>query len=249
MKLSGKIYTLNKGWMRNLFSYVSTVLLLFWLTVLTAYGQATYADMWLDNSNGGISVIGRGASEINYTDEDGVEVEVRITSPNGRTVRTGAFGEVSVQADARLSFDWEEFGDFSIRVERFPMCYNGGGWTGDDGIMMTHGYNGTSGTLWWRPTGFTRCVRNSNILAFTATIISHAYQRELPSGEYVPTCCSACSIVPRYRPVGVNSPYLQCASFYYYNREIPCSAGLCDTNRLTPGRCHPDTGRQPPFCQ
>jgi hypothetical protein len=215
MKLNKKIYTLHRDSVNKLFCFVSTVFLLFWMTALTTYSQATYADIWLDNTNQGATIIGRGSSEINYTDEDGVEVEVRITSPNGRPTMTGAFGEVSVQADARLSFDWEEFGEFFIRVERFPMCSDGTWSGGDEGILIRHGYN-SGGGIWWRPTGFQRCPRNTSIFSLAPTIILHAYQREASSGDYIPTCCSSCTVSPRYRPVGVTTPYTQCASFYLY---------------------------------
>lgn len=143
--------------------------LLVLLTPGTAYGQATYSDVWIDdsasNENGeGAFVIGRGVSEINYVDEDGVEVITTITSPNGRSASSGAFGEVSAQADASLAWDWDDFiGNFTVNVERFPMCEDG--WMpSDDGILITHGYNGRTGTLWWRPSGWSRCPRNSYAL-------------------------------------------------------------------------------------
>lgn len=158
------------------------VIFLALMTVTTGYSQSTFNDMWADDSNvdangNGLVVVGRGVSEINYVDEDGVEVETRITSPTGRTVLSGAFGEVSAQADARLAFDWDDIGDFTVSVERFPMCFNGYSNYGDEGILIRHGLNSTGG-LWWRPTGYRRCPRNSFIASgiFPVRIARDAYE-------------------------------------------------------------------------
>jgi hypothetical protein len=110
-------------------------------------------------------------------------------------------------------------GDFNLRTEHWMRCpYMGGS-----------GFPGT-------------------IIGLIRTIVLSAYRREEPSGEYVPTCCSPCTITPRYIPVGVNSPYVQCGQFYdATNPNGACSIGLC-SNQNTPGRCNPNTGGQPPNC-
>ena len=183
MKLSERIFARCFNNLKSFPRFFVGIIFLVLITVTTGYSQSTFNDMWADDSNvdangNGLVVVGRGVSEINYVDEDGVEVETRITSPSGRTVMSGAFGEVSAQSDARLSFDWEDIGDFTVRVERFPMCNNGGGWNGgDEGILITHGYNGGGG-IWWRPTGFQRCPRNSFVSSgiFPVRIARDAYE-------------------------------------------------------------------------
>ncbi len=122
MKLSERIFARCFSNVKSSPRLFVGVIFLVLVTVTTGYGQSTFSDMWSDDSNvdengNGLVVVGRGVSEINYVDEDGVEVETTITSPSGRTVLSGAFGEVSAQADARLAFDWDDIGDFSVRVE------------------------------------------------------------------------------------------------------------------------------------
>lgn len=130
MKLSERIFARCFNNVKSFPRLFVGIIFLVLMTVTMGYSQSTFNDMWADDSNvdengNGLVVVGRGVSEINYVDEDGVEVETRITSPSGRTVMSGAFGEVSAQSDARLAFDWEDIGDFTVRVERFPMCNNG----------------------------------------------------------------------------------------------------------------------------
>ncbi|MGI8787884.1 MAG: hypothetical protein ACR2HG_09010 [Pyrinomonadaceae bacterium] len=210
------------------------------LMTTAIYSQSTYSDMWIDDSNldedgnGQAFMVGRGVSEINYVDEDGVEVETTITSPNGRTTMSGAFGEVSAQADARLLIDFNDIGEFSIGVERFAMCNNGYDGGGDDGILIRHGVN-SAGGLWWRPAGYRRCPRNSyiaNSLGFIGTyaqgfrfieIVGEGYY------EYGLSCIGTCSQQKRYQHFSsYKGPYLQCNGIYFviFGNRIciaPCS--------------------------
>jgi len=204
------------------------------------------------NENGeGIFVVGQGVSEINYVDEDGVEVETRITSPNGRTVMSGAFGLVSAQSDARLSFDWSDIGNFSFTVTRFPMCSDGTWSGGDDGILLRHGYN-SGGGIWWRPTGFQRCPRNPVVISdwFPIDIALDAYEWESETFiggnfgygicEYAPTCTGRCTIDPYV--VHKTGPNIICSNIYAQCRTLVwrgrCRnrAKVCLTGN-TPGRC------------
>lgn len=199
------------------------------LMTIAVYSQAIYSDLWIDDSNldeygnGNAFMVGRGVSEINYVDEEGVEVETRITSPNGRTIMNGAFGEISAQADARLVIDFNDIGEFSIRVERFSMCYSGGNgyYGGDDGILIRHGYT-TSGGIWWRPTGWVRCPRNSYVATSTGGIGTYAqgyrYLGIVGDGyhQYGLSCIGTCSQQKRYQYFSSYvGPYLQCNGVYF----------------------------------
>lgn len=218
MKLSETICAICRGNAKTTLRLFAGITLFVLMTATAAYSQAIYSDVWIDestsNENGeGAFVTGRGVSEINYVDEDGVEVETTLTSPNGRTVMSGAFGEISAQADARLTWDWDDFvGNFTIRVERFPMCSDGSGWTNEEGVLITHGYNRNTGTIWWRPTGYQRCPRNS-----------FATLRSIPIGV---TFIAMQIVMP---------PNLNAAG-YLYEKVQPCDVycNLPQTNR-TPG--------------
>jgi hypothetical protein len=85
-------------------------------------------------------------------------------------------------------------------------------------------------------------------LLVSATVVLAAYRREEPSGDYVPTCCSPCTISPRAQHIGVTTPFVECGHIYVFSSPIPCSIGLC-ANQTSAGRCRPDTGSQPPNCQ
>jgi hypothetical protein len=157
-------------WSRKTKLYLFTQIALIILTFASlTFGQAVYSDAWIDETNKntdgeGAFLVGRGVSEINYVDEEGVEVVTKLTSPNGRIVTSRAFGQISAQADARMPWDWEDFvGNFTVSIDRFSMCQDG--WMlGDDGILMTHGYN-PGGGIWWYPTGWIRCPRTPMIVS------------------------------------------------------------------------------------
>ncbi|MDQ3749812.1 MAG: hypothetical protein M3367_12515 [Acidobacteriota bacterium] len=265
MKLSKRIFARcfsNVKSFPRLFGLFVGIIFLVLMAVTTGYSQSTFHDMWSDDSNvdengNGLVVVGRGVSEINYVDEEGVEVETRITSPTGRTVLSGAFGEVSAQADARLAFDWDDIGDFTVRVERFPMCMNGYSNEGDDGILIRHGLNSTGG-LWYRPTGYRRCPRNSFVTSgvFPVSIKKDVYVLigDIPIGgkygygyceydNYCPFGFGICGLekfsVERYNANAVCSGTIQCRTPYVRgvcrNRAkvctgIPPNTGTCDYN-------------------
>lgn len=232
MKLSERIFARCFNNVKSFPRLFVGIIFLVLMTVTTGYSQSTFNDMWADDSNvdengNGLVVVGRGVSEINYVDEDGVEVETRITSPTGRTVFSGAFGEVSAQADARLAFDWNDIGDFTVRVERFPMCMNGYSNDGDDGILIRHGVNSTGG-LWWRPTGYRRCPRNSFLTSgvFPVRIARDAYELvsetfiggRFGNGvcDYDATCYGFCSLTS----YGVDKVNAQSCPLYTQCRTV-----------------------------
>jgi hypothetical protein len=166
MRLRKKIETFYRSSPKIILCLVANVVLTMLITV-PVRSQAIYSDVWIDDSNvteegGQAYIVGRGVSEINYVDEDGLEVETTLITPNGLQISSTSFGFISAQADARFPWNWDLAGDFTVRAQRFPMC-SIDGWTTEEGPLIIHGYNGNAGNLWWRPTGFQRCLRNSSL--------------------------------------------------------------------------------------
>jgi hypothetical protein len=171
-------------------------------------GQATLSESWVDYSNldvqtgEGISIFGRGVSEVDYTSEDAVEVETTITSPTGRTYTSNAFGEIAATAQVSLPLDWKEAitfydtGVFSIQTTRYPVCNDG--WSYEDGPLIEHGYSG--GRLYWYPAGFRRCPRSPVIIRIEkiissifskvgeTNIIWYKYTHEVPGAANKKAC-------------------------------------------------------------
>lgn len=230
--------------------FLAGTLLLILITVPAAYGQATYSDIWIDDTNvnedgEGAVIIGRGVSEVDYTYEDAIEVETTITSPNGRTVTNTVFGELSAQADVELTWDWDDVGDFLISVTRYPVCSDG--WYSEEGPMLEHGYNGSTGRIYWYPVGYRRCPRNS-FTAFRSFPIGVSYLKMRvescdPSGcryRRVEPCDVTCrNMITHFVPasrgyfgecISMHIPYgpLGCLIFVKVTRDATC---VCyDTN-------------------
>jgi hypothetical protein len=57
------------------------------------------------------------------------------------------------------------------------------------------------------------------------------------TGEYVPTCDSNCTYYPRWIPIGVNAPFIECNTVYTYG-EGCADVYLC-RDKTTPGKCTP----------
>ncbi|MDQ2747353.1 MAG: hypothetical protein M3T96_08850, partial [Acidobacteriota bacterium] len=77
-------------------------------------------------------------------------------------------------------------------------------------------------------------IANFGTTSVASLVVLHAYEREEPSGDYIPTCDSSCTIYPRYRNVGVTAPYIQCGSIK--NPLTGCGLGLC-VDKQVRGRC------------
>jgi hypothetical protein len=188
--------------------------------------STTYSDLWLYNSPTGepkIALSGTTENPYNYYGHSHWVV-VRLTSPtNTDTTNTSSPGGNYSRAETTQTLDFDAI------------------------------YNATTNEFNIRSEHWMSCPYMGNSYPSTTTIeartfILHAYRKIYPSGEYEPTCCSTCTISPLW-DIAVNDPYTQCGSLYLYNNTFPCSPGVCDTGRTTPGRCRPDNGRTPPFCQ
>lgn len=137
-------------------------------------------------------------------------VETTITSPNGRSA-----GEI----DENWS-NPQSTGVYAYARAETSLAWD---WNDVDGSY----------------TVFSRHTSDCPITDFGSTsiaslVVLHAYQREEPSGDYVPTCDSSCTYYPRYSPVGVNTPYAQCGSIK--NFFTGCAVAIC-ANQTTRGRC------------
>lgn len=125
------------------------------LIVPSAFGS-DFSDTWFDDSNPDAAfVVGAGVTDGDYT-ADAIDVETTLTSPNGRIVTGDAVGVFSARAEVTLSWDWNDFGDFSLQSVHQPYCSDGA-W-GADGILINHYYSG--GMLhWWNLSGYSRCTQ------------------------------------------------------------------------------------------
>jgi len=124
------------------------------LIVPSAFGS-DFSDTWVDDSNpDAASIVGTGVTDGDYS-ADAIDVETTLRSPNGRTVTGDAVGVFSARAEVTLSWDWNDFGEFSIQSVHQPYCSDGA-W-GADGILINHYYSG--GMLhWWNLSGYSRCL-------------------------------------------------------------------------------------------
>lgn len=185
--------------------------------------SATYSDQWMDNPTmDTIRVRSSGVTQdYNNTYGHSYWVVIKLTSPAGRTATTTSYSSSSY-----------------ARVETsLPLDFD------DPGDYTTR-------TEHWMRCPYMYGAFPSTILNLIKNIVLHAYQRD-SSGEYVPTCCSPCTITPRYVPLGgVNTPYIQCGSTYDPMDQDgnPCNDAVLCANLATAGRCVPNTGRQPPNC-
>lgn len=182
----------------------------FVLSGLSVKAVNTYSDSWLDDSNPNNGfIVGCGVTEANYDDDwelHSVRVTATLRSPNGRTA-------------TRTKYTWENGGAYSAHAEP-QLAWD---WNDVDGnyTVSSHHYSTCPAT----ELGTTSLV---------SLVVLHAYRREEPSGEYVPTCDSSCTYYPRYIPIGVTAPYIQCGSIK--NPLTGCGVGLCrDLSAL--GRC------------
>lgn len=221
----------TKGWQINLLAvslrFLFIVLILIFVITLQVSAQmgsgTTYSDTWIDTSVSGGLVIGSGVTDESYnTYNHEAWVNVTLTSSSGQTATAGAGqqggGGYGTFARADAVLPLNEADEFfDVEAEHGYFC-----------------------AIAFRDT-------NLGTTFVTADVITHSYKKDFPATEYVPTCCSPCTIVPRYTPVGVNAPFTQCVSFLVRGRG--CAVGAICINRQMEGICRPNTGRLPPLCQ
>jgi len=183
---------------------------LFALSGLSVKAVNTYSDSWLDDSDPyNVFVVGSGLTEANYSDDwelHSVRVTTTLRSPSGRTV-------------TRTNYTWTNGGTYSARAEPSLMW----DWNDVDGNYTVNSHH------------YSTCPATElGTTSLASLVVLHAYQREEPSGEYVPTCDSSCTYYPRYAPVGMTAQYIQCGSIKFPLKG--CGVALC-LDLKAPGRC------------
>lgn len=160
---------------------------------------ATYSDTWIETSGNGTSVIGSGVTDESYnTYNHEAWVNVTLTSSSGQTA-TASAGQQGGGG----------YGTFARADAVLPLSETDESFT----VESEHGY---FCAIAFRDT-------NLGTTFVIADIVKHSYKQDFPSTEYVPTCCSPCTITPRYIPVGrITAPYVQCTTFLI--RGLGCSA-------------------------
>ncbi|CAN5874406.1 hypothetical protein BH20ACI4_BH20ACI4_09410 [soil metagenome] len=206
---------------------ISAILNLSFVITLQVSAQmgsgVTYSDTWIESSVTGNSVIGSGVTDESYNTynhEAWVNVTLSNSSGQTATANAGQQGGGGYGTFARA--------DAVLPLTETDEFFN---------VESEHGY-------------FCAIAFRDTILGttfVTADVVLHSYRRELPSGDYVPTCCSPCTIVPRYRAIGVSASYIQCTSFTIQGRG--CTAPAVCVNSPVEAACRPNTGRQPPLCE
>src|SRR2546421_4450816 len=90
----------------------------------SAFGQADYSDMWVDDSNPDAAyIVGAGVTEDDYTNGggDAIGVETTITSPNGRTQSGSADGDTDARVEVTLPWDWNDLGEYFVQTRHQPL--------------------------------------------------------------------------------------------------------------------------------
>lgn len=180
------------------------------LTATSVQAMTKFSEEWIDDSNPSSGyVVGCGITRTEYyEDYHLITVRTTLTSPNGRTEIEYGFGDGAGYKQPYIA-----------RAEAF-LAWN---WDDVEGDYLAFSEHSSD------------CpAENFGTTSIALPVVLHAYEREEPSGDYVPTCDSSCTYYPRYRPVGVTTPYAQCGSIRNY--FTGCGIGLC-VDRTTRGRC------------
>lgn len=191
----------------------------------------TPIDQWTDNSNPEVPIVmGNGVTETSYDSfGDLTVIEGTFTDPNGNTASASGHGDLYASVTIGLPYYW----DFT----------NDGDWV-FDGLISRYCRNGTYYVpypsyyldgFYYAPCYGYPFQQRRVIRRRRRTFVIHSYRRE--NGEYVPTCDSNCTYYPRWIPIGVTAPFIECNTVYTYG-EGCADAYLCK-DKTTPGKCTP----------
>lgn len=223
----------TKGWQISLFTIslrsVFALLILSFVSSLQVFAQmgsgTTYSDTWIEISGSEASVIGSGVTDESYnTYNHEAWVNVTLTSSSGQTA-TASAGQQGGGG----------YGTFAHADAVLPL-------TEIDEFFNVESEHGYFCAIAFRDTDL-------GTTFVTADVVKHAYKRDGLGPNYVPTCCSRCTITPVYRPIGnINATFVQCTSFIVRGL-LDCTAPAFCIGSPVESVCRPDTGKQPPQCQ